>query len=394
MNMGFARLLPAAAFGTFSIWFSLVNLLTPLFSFGANLHLLQKSGKATEQSYRLLAHAFVLLIVGWLLGMGIMATAWSFGVAIGVVAWALVIPIASLYAANSMFYSFFKGLGDFRIEARLQLMGGLFLAAFTLGLAAVGGISLVQIALLVVFCWQLLLFILGARHLHQRLPVTLHWRDYWPNRQTFLAQLGERSAFGLHEWLSHAYTHLSFLLLGMMVLPAQLATYRSAYLLVIPVGIIPAMVSQVLLQKLSRQARITAGERYRFRQFLQLSFFIGGAVVLFYQILGVPLADALLGAQYDPLVIAQLSQWLSVVFGLQLLSSLYGVLITACGYQAYRVKITLGAIAVQVSGTWIGAQAYGLQGALFAHLAAVAFILIGYATFSELKILKTKSPIC
>lgn len=388
INFSLARLLSASEFGYFSFLYSLANILAPLFSFGSNLYLIQKAkagkvkaGRLTLYSFGYLIALLAVILIGWFV-VRLLGVDFPYAEGVG-----LALVLASLWAGNTISFALFKGLGIFKIEAKTQAWGLLLFASFlALGwlLEYLPNSKDCLIALVVL---QAMIFLIGLAAIVKQIGVVKAEIVEGITREEVKQFLKEKTPFGLHEWLSHLYTHAGFLLMGLLVVDHELAAYRSAYLLVIPVSILPGVFSQVLLQRFSPTKGISKEDRKLFRSFLAMIVLLSNVVFFAYFFGGATAANWFFGDKYPEGAFEMLMPIMALTFAIQFVSSIYGVLLTAAGKQKFRVKITFLAIWVNIGCTALFVSLLGVKGGAIAHLAAVTTILLACVGYAERKLL-------
>ncbi len=115
---------------------------------------------------------------------------------------------------------------------------------------------------------------------------------------------------------------------------------------------------------------------------------IGAAIYVVYAFLGEPMIAWMYNNSFDASVSSTLIICFTLTFLLKFLSSNYGVLITSAGSQKVRVYVTFLSIILSVSLTLIFAQTHGIIGAAYAMVAANLTILVCYAAYGEMVIIK------
>lgn len=198
----------------------------------------------------------------------------------------------------------------------------------------------------------------------------------------------EKLPYGLHEMQGALYTHINIILLGFLVSDSDLGVFRSIQLLIVPVSILPSIFSQVQFNQLSQKMGNPTMYLRSFRMFMFGTMGIGVVIYVLYYFLGEPMISWMYNNAFDAELSSTLIVCFTLAFLLKFFSSNYGVLITSEGSQKIRVSVTLLSIILSVSLTLIFAKTLGIVGAAFAMVAANLTILVCYAAYGELVIIK------
>lgn len=388
-NFVLSKVLSNAQFGVFSTLYALGNLLMNCFGFGANLHMIHEISQEKERKYFVLANSFIItslialaatfVWLSLLLFFPEIPFIEFFGAAIG---------FGFISALSALVFSFFKGLGAFSKEA----FGFLFFAfAIAIALLVLGILQWPESphTLMLVLC---LVSLFPLSYGLSKLKVQLQ-EDQLSFRNAFKIDKlkefwREKVPFGLHEVQGAIYTHINILILAYLLTSEDLGIFKSVQLLIVPVSILPSIVSQVALNQLSSRKSEPVAFKKSFRKFLVMTTLIGAVTFLLFMLLGRQGIDWIYGDKLGFAPVGVLLLCFSLTFLFKFISSNYGVLITSAGNQKIRVRITLASIILSVSLTLILGSIYGMIGAAIAMAAANGTILLGYALYGEIKILK------
>lgn len=388
-NVVLSKVLTTGAFGVFSILWSLANVLMNTFGFGGNLHLIY--GISRDKDSRTVQ----LLQSLWVTGVGtVLALAIWLGVALiwgddPAYWWAgIAVAIGAAMAGNILLFSYFKGQGNFKMEATGQLLflGTTLLACGWLffGPAELHPAS----ALWAFFAVNVVLLAYSIQQLRKDFRESALTWDRARAKAGFKAYFKDKLPYGLHEMQGALYTHIAILLLGFLVADEDLGTYRSIQLLIVPVSILPSIFSQVALNQLAARRDHVGAFKQLFRKFLVMTSVMGVAILAVYLLLGTTVIGWIYPDKFSDELVWPLLLCFSLTFCFKFISANYGVLITSGGKQHVRVWVTLGSIVVSVGLTLWLAGSHGIVGAAVALAAANLIILLFYAAYGEWAILK------
>lgn len=345
LNLALARHLLEQEFGVFSFIYMLANLFFPAIAFGANFYLIHHAAQQRHisqllQSLRISLLVFITLTLGcggllWLLEAGLSWTLYLLSLLIGL-----------SWAVNQACFSYLKGAQQFALEVRSQLLsvGLTLILVVTIFAGVFNQTSTVLLWVLFISLFPLL------TALRALWPEYLHWRRQPLNLGPGLfQQLKQRFSYAWHDVFAIYLTNIPFVFLALFSSLLALGQFRKAFVLFMPVTLLPVVFSQVLLAKLSHQA-LLSDKLHLFKRVFLLSF----------PLLSVPYLVLLLACPWlypwllaEPLTAqAQLICTLVVLtLWLTLLKTYFEVLITALGLNKWRaVSVTVVAL--------IGSAAY------------------------------------
>lgn len=388
-NFALSKFLSTSTFGVFSLLWSMANLCMNFCSFGANLHLIYGVSKEKERKYDFLVKSvWISLIIA-----AAVAVIWGALYVLRLeiqyleyMGWAILLGF--IMSLTAILFAFFKGMGEFDKEAK-----GFFLF-FVLVVAALGGFWMwgtsdsVVVNLVILAGFSMLVLAYAIRRLRKQMT-----RDGAQLRQVSLrADLRkywrEKVPYGLHEVQGALYTHINIILLGFLVLDSDLGTFRSIQLLIVPVSILPSIFSQVQLNHLTKKLNDPADFKRAFRRFLLVTSGIGIAIFALYMLVGETVIHWVYNNKFESGLTWILIICFTLTFLFKFISSNYGVLITSAGNQKVRVYVTFLSIVISVVLTLWLANYYGIVGAAIAMAAAYFIIMLCYAAYGELVILK------
>jgi len=389
-NFTLSKLLSPSLFGLFTLLQALANFFMNLFSFGAVSHLIHEISGSQAQAFFKLVRSLRLTFKIALISSGIWLLAYIFNLDIphlNLYFWP--ISIAVILSVNAQLYSFFKGLGQFNREISAAALFGLSSIIICSVLWATGAMVNIHYLLGLFSALQCVILLKGCYDLNQ-----------WKSKETSFLQdhedgfMKERIPFGLHEIQGAIYIHAILLILGFMVPEEQLAIYRSVQLFVTPVMMIPGIVAQVLLNKLSGLKEKPLEQLTFFRKFTGLVMVSGLMIGLIYFLFGAELIHSIYNERYEFTLVQYLTYCFTAAFILRFFSANYGVILTSAGKQSIRVIMTFLSIVVSILMTYFLTAAIGLKGAALAAVCSFGVITVGYVTYCEAVLFKKLRKKC
>ncbi|MFT6728032.1 MAG: O-antigen/teichoic acid export membrane protein [Flavobacteriales bacterium] len=386
-NFALSKILTTGSFGAFSVVYSVANVLMNFISFGANLHLIYSVSREKEKKYEFLVKTW------WI----------STAITVGATAvWLMLLPfeihhvaffgwsigLGYTMALCVVLFSFFKGMGQFDKEAKgffvffILTIAVIAVFWFTHSVWSIGTYFSLLIACSLAMLGYGVIRLRKQMHLDgaslKKADIKGGLRKFW----------NEKLPYGLHEMQSALYTHINIILLGFLVSDSDLGVFRSIQLLIVPVSILPSIFSQVQLNQLSQKMGNPKMYLKSFRMFMFGTMGIGAGIYVLYYFMGEPMIAWMYNNAFDAELTSTLIVCFTFTFLFKFFSSNYGVLITSAGSQKVRVYVTFLSIVLSVSLTIIFAQTHGIIGAAFAMVAANLTILVCYAAYGELVIIK------
>lgn len=267
LNLALARHLLEQEFGVFSFVYMLANLFYPAIAFGANFYLIHHAAQHRHisqlmQSLRISLLVFVLmnLCCGLLLWWTAAELSWTLYV--------LSLLIGLSWAVNQACFSYLKGAQQFALEVRSQLLS-VALTIILVGIIFTGFIQQTAPVLLLILFISLFPLLTAARAL---LPEYRQWRrEPVVLAPDLLTQLRRRFSYAWHDVFAIYLTNIPFVFLALFSSLLALGQFRKAFVLFMPVTLLPVVFSQVLLAKLSHQSALSDKLRL-FKKVFLLSF--------------------------------------------------------------------------------------------------------------------------
>lgn len=376
LNLALARHLLETEFGLFSFVYMLANLFFPTIAFGVNFYLIHNAAKERNintliSSLTISLLVFVLLCAGFF-GYSLLApdplpySLYLLSLAIGLV-WAL----------NQAIFSYLKGAQQFAIEVKSQLLGAslmLVLVAFVWFGAiddtatVLGWILLLSLAPL----WVGLRVIWPQFGASALAPAQL-WRALWQGKTW-----RDRFSYAWHDVFAIYLTNIPFIFLAMFSTLTALGQFRKAFILFMPVTLLPVVFSQVLLSKLSAKA-VLQDKVTLFKRILLLSLPLLSLPYLLLMLLYPWLYPWLLNERLTPetdlvTLLVVITLWLTLV------KTYFEVWITATGRSDWRAaNVTLVALLSSLAYLSLNDELDSVSAAwvfMWSNLTAVLFLQI------------------
>lgn len=339
LNLALARHLLEQEFGVFSFIYMLANLFFPAIAFGANFYLIHHAAKQRHIS-QLLQSLRISLLVFVVLTAGCSLLLWWFQAGL---AWTLYLQsllIGLSWAVNQACFSYLKGAQQFALEVRSQLIS----VVFTLILVVTIFAGLFNQTSTVLWCVLLISLFPLVTALRALLPEYRSWhRQPSTAAPGLFQQLKLRFSYAWHDVFAIYLTNIPFVFLALFSSLLALGQFRKAFVLFMPVTLLPVVFSQVLLAKLSHQV-LLADKLRLFKRVFLFSFPVLSLPYLFL-LLTCPwlypwlLAEPLTTQAHLICTLVVLTLWLT------LLKTYFEVFITALGLNKWRaVSVTLVAL--------------------------------------------------
>ncbi len=351
LNLALARHLLETEFGVFSFVYMLANLFFPTLAYGVNFYLIHQSASQRHIG-TLLSSLSISLLLFVLLCLGFAGYSLYAETALDYQLYLLSLAIGLVWALNQAVFCYLKGAQQFSIEVKSQLLGGLFM----LVLVAVVWFEYLDDTA-TVLTWILLVslppLLVGIRHLWPELQqsrrdglrMQLLWRQLWQP-----AIWRERFSYAWHDVFAIYLTNIPFIFLALFSTLTALGQFRKAFILFMPVTLLPVVFSQVLLAKLSHKA-LLQDKVLLFRRSLLLTLPLLSApyvlLLLLYPWLYPWLLNERLTAESDVVtMLVVITLWLTLV------KTYFEVWITAVGRSNWRA-VNVTAVALCSSATYL-----------------------------------------
>lgn len=374
LNLSLARFLLEQDFGTFSYLYMLANLFFPAIAFGASFYLINQTAKQAEFRHLLQSVLVSLLVFLFLTVITISALWWRHD-SLPLSWYLLSLLIGLSWALNQACFSYLKGLQQFMPEVRSQLL------------------SVVATLLLVVMIWQGRFHDIGvmlvAILLVSLLPAITIWRELsgqyrqWRVLQQPLqiwqwSNWRPRFSYAWHDVFAIYLTNIPFVFLSIYASLTALGQFRKAFVLFMPITLLPVIFSQVLLAKLSAQPQLL-GKTALFRKVLLITLPLLSLPYLLAFLLNPWLYPLLLNEPLSP-VMHRVSELVLFTLWLTLLKTYFEVWMTALGFNHWRAtNVTVVALLGSLVYIWVGKALTSVNAALVflgSNLVAVLALMV------------------
>jgi O-antigen/teichoic acid export membrane protein len=255
LNLALARHLLETEFGLFSFVYMLANLLFPTLAYGVNFYLIHQSAAHRQISSLLSSLTISLLLFILLCFLFAAYSVWA-EAALDYELYFLSLAIGLVWALNQAVFSYLKGAQQFAIEVKSQLLGGfcMMILVAVVWFEWLDDTASVLTWILVVSLPPLLV---GIRYLWPELQQSrrtgahstkMLWQQLWQP-----AIWRERFSYAWHDVFAIYLTNIPFIFLALFSTLTALGQFRKAFILFMPVTLLPVVFSQVLLAKLSHK---------------------------------------------------------------------------------------------------------------------------------------------
>ena len=347
LNLALARHMLETEFGIFSFVYMLANLFFPTIAFGVNFYLIHHA--ASQQNIRhLLSSLIISVLVSIALLLGLVGYSNVSGDPLPFELYLLSLLIGASWALNQALFCYLKGRQDFASEIQSQLFNGMAMLLLV-ALIWFGWTDDTATVLLLLLLISLVPLAFGV---HKLWPEVISWwqladnvTDLWHWRSW-----RARISYAWHDMFAIYLTNIPFIFLAIFSTLTELGQFRKAFILFMPVTLLPVVFSQVLLAKLSAQPAILAKRSLFLRNMLwSLPLLSLPYLVL---ILTCPwLYPWLLDEALTPQT-ATLTSLVVFALWLTLVKTYFEVWITALGLNHWRaISVTL--VALLGSGAYV-----------------------------------------
>ncbi len=392
LNLALARHFLEVEFGVFSFVYMLANLFFPAIAFGANFYLIHQAATLRQVSDLISSITISLLMFSFFSLLLLGYAVWD-QQALDYQLYLLSLAIGLVWALHQALFCYLKGAQQFAIEVKSQLLGGFLM------LLLVVAVWFETIDETATVLWCILLLSLaplavGVRAVWPELqPGNLHfaklWRELW-QKSVWRARL----SYAWHDVFAIYLTNIPFIFLAIFSSLTALGQFRKAFILFMPVTLLPVVFSQVLLSKLSHQA-LLADKVALFRRSFLLTFPLLSLPYVLLLVLYPWLYPWLLNEQLTPE--SELVTMLVVItLWLTLLKTYFEVWITAVGRTDLRAgNVTVVAILSSLAYVWLNSELDPAAAAwifVLSNLAAV--VLLQLICLWSYRQLKAKGVVC
>jgi O-antigen/teichoic acid export membrane protein len=391
LNLALARHFLEVEFGVFSFVYMLANLFFPALAFGANFYLIHQAA-----SFRhigdLLSSLTISLLLFVLFSVLLLVYALWDQQQLDYQLYLLSLAIGLVWALHQALFCYLKGAQQFAIEVKSQLLGGCLMLLLVVAV----WFETIDETATVLWCILLLSLVplaVGVRAVwpelqSQPLQCRQLWRNVW-QKSVWRARL----SYAWHDVFAIYLTNIPFIFLAMFSTLTALGQFRKAFILFMPVTLLPVVFSQVLLSKLSNQPLLTDKVALFRRSFL-LTFPLLSLPYLLLLLLYPWLYPWLLNEQLTPQS-EMVTMLVVITLWLTLLKTYFEVWITAVGRTDLRAaNVTVVAMLSSVAYIWVNSELDPESAAwifVLSNLAAVLLLqLICGWSYRQLKSAKAK----
>ena len=365
-------------FALFSFVYSLSNILLSVFPFGSSTYLilnkytnLRDKQYAISSAFNIIFLLFIISCLAFLVLSPVLGhiKSWNY-LPYGIV-------LSLILSLNLVFFSFYKGLGDFITELRAYIVFalGIFTILCLMSFYKVDDIRFVFIMLISL---NVIVFLITLYKSLARKVITLRSLFIKPTHLRHLFK--ERKYFGLQEMTIAAHTQLAMLLLYYIVDEKTYGYYRALFVIIAPAFMITVAVSQVVLNKLKE---LVGSSRYQFFRKTQLYLLLLGLLISSLLLVFKSFLFNYFELPNNEFV--ELSYYgVIVILLMRYVFSNYEMLLVVGGKQNIRFWIMFFSAIVSTVLIFILPKHFGLIGAVSVNITSYAIVLIGCLYTSEM----------
>jgi len=345
LNLALARHMLETEFGLFSFVYMLANLFFPTIAFGVNFYLIHNAAKQRDIN-SLISSLAISFLVFLLMSVGFFIYSELAQDPLQYLLYWLSLAIGLVWALNQAIFSYLKGAQQFAIEVKSQLLGSvlmLVLVAFV-WFGALDDTATVLGWILVLSLAPLLvgLKVVWPEFCQSKLAAKQRWRQIW--QQLWQGNTWrDRASYAWHDVFAIYLTNIPFIFLAIFSSLTALGQFRKAFILFMPVTLLPVVFSQVLLSKLSAKA-VLADKAALFKRIFIVSFPVLSLPYVLLMLLYPWLYPWLLNERLTPET-DMVTLLVVVTLWLTLFKTYFEVWITATGRSDWRAaNVTLVAL--------------------------------------------------
>lgn len=277
-NLVLAMRLSNTDYGLFALVYMIGNIATPIMAFGSNFYIIHNLSK--NSSRLILLSSILLTFIGSFSILLIFAflPIQSMGLSITFFYLLIGLGIGFNWAFASVIYAYIKGQAKFGTELLLQCFSALTLGTFTY-LTFVNTFSDIKNVIFWFYVISLVPATIGIFSVRSALGD--EWKTIKKNSLSILtwAETKERSVYALHDFTAILFSNLPFIFMAIYAQIDDFGIFRKINILVVPLTLIPVILSQVLLNNMSE----IKDHKKKLRAFFKLAvplLLAGGAIWL------------------------------------------------------------------------------------------------------------------
>ncbi len=261
LNLVLATQLSNAEYGVFALILMVANLSTPAMSFGSNFFIIHNISKKNS---RLVLFSSLLLTCVVAFIITLLATIISF------LGSFIETPISSIliglgigfnWTIAQVFLSYMKGKSNFSSEMRIQILAAFFLLTFTYFIFIFKVENAFDISLSL-YLISFVTVLISAISLKQDIHQEKIFIAKYPQKILTTQRVKERIVYAFHDILAFTFSNLPFIFMAIYASIDEFGIFRKIYVLIVPFTLIPVIISQVLLGRVStisdRKAKMKA----------------------------------------------------------------------------------------------------------------------------------------
>lgn len=375
-NLTLITLLSDVAFGVFAYVLAFSNILMAVLPFGSPIYLLGFS--TTENKDEQLGASLATVVFLFGLGLLIYFILFPFQIDHFRILF-LGLLLGLLYAINTIFYFYFKGLGKFVEEIKGSLVSFVLIILF-IGynkfIHNLADVYQMLVWLIIINAAVTLYLLIFSKYLIGAVILNELLRSF--KNIGFVVK--ERLYYGLQEIMSVSYSQIGAFIMFYFLIEERYSVYRKLFIIIAPIYLLSVTFSQVLLHHLKKydgKGIVTEFRKYQKITFLGAAFIIG---VIFY------FRDMVLDFLGKMEVTPEIAMLFSLVILVSFMRFVYGnyeMFLVRIDKQQWRFYIMFVAVLLNILSILILVPTYGLLGAILTDVIANLVVLLGLVVVSE-----------
>lgn len=367
-------------FAIFSFVYSFSNILVSVLPFGSSVFLISKDYNLKENS-GILQDSIIIVITLFFAGfLAYLLLTPFFSEAKGWEFLSYGILLSFILSLNLVLFSFFKGMGKFKVEMYAYTFFSLCLLGFIVYLYFFSQIIDISFIFSFLIAVNLLVFVLTVILTHKKINF-FNWNIFRESLKNIRPNYRTRSYFGMQEIVSAIYTQIGLLILFYIIDETTYGYYRALFIIIAPIFMITQSISQVVLSQLKQIKNNLNHMRIFFRKIQTYTISLGSVIVfvlffmrdIIYEYINIEINTTSINSFYIILLILIM----------RFVFSNYEMLLVTLDMQKHRFWIMLLSAVVSIVLIFTLLPQYGLAGAFLINAIAYLIVLIGTLVISE-----------
>ncbi|OIP49202.1 MAG: hypothetical protein AUK33_10935 [Flavobacteriaceae bacterium CG2_30_34_30] len=380
LNLVLISVLSIEDFAVYSFVYSFSNILLSVLPFGSSIFLISKDYNKTNNASILQDSILVVLFLATIIILAFFiltpflhsVKGWSYLI-YGIV-------LSLMLSLNLVLFSYFKGLGKFRIELFVYSFFSLFLLAFVGYLYFNPTTKPIELIFSFLIILNLFVFVFTLIITKKQTNI-LSLNTYKHAMKNSLAGFKVRKYFGFQEIVTAIYTQIGLLILFYLLDEATYGYYRALFIIIAPIFMITVSISQVLLNKY-KTIKNNPDYLVSFFRITQKYTILSGIAICIFLFFLRDITLSYIGIEQNQS--ALISFYIIIVIILmRFVFSNYEMLLVALDKQKQRFWIMLLSAVISVVLLFILLPQHGLVGAFSINAIAYFIVFVGTLILSE-----------